>query len=63
MLNDVSNIYTRRASVPAGEFQVVCPWLLRELVDIGLWDDNIIRAELRRQGTLVNDLEMFQVVY
>ena len=31
-----SNIYTRR--VLSGEFQVVCPWLLRDLVELGLWD-------------------------
>ena len=34
-----SNIYTRR--VLAGEFQVVCPWLLRELVELGLWNDDM----------------------
>jgi len=34
-----SNIYTRR--VLTGEFQIVCPWLLHELVDLGLWDDNM----------------------
>jgi ribonucleoside-diphosphate reductase subunit M1 len=34
-----SNICTRR--VLAGEFQVVCLWLLRELVDLKLWDDNM----------------------
>jgi len=34
-----SNIYTRR--VLAGEFQVVCPWLLRDLVNMGLWDDDM----------------------
>jgi ribonucleotide reductase alpha subunit len=37
-----SNIYTRR--VLTGEFQIVCPWLLHELVDLGLWDDNMIIA-------------------
>jgi len=31
-----SNIYMRR--VLAGEFQVVNPWLLRELVELGLWN-------------------------
>ncbi|KAJ1923947.1 ribonucleotide-diphosphate reductase subunit rnr1 [Tieghemiomyces parasiticus] len=34
-----SNIYTRR--VLAGEFQVVNPWLLRDLVDLGLWNDQM----------------------
>ncbi len=34
-----SNIYSRR--VLAGEFQVVNPWLLKDLVDMGLWSDNM----------------------
>ncbi|KAH8701487.1 ribonucleoside-diphosphate reductase-like protein subunit large [Phaeosphaeriaceae sp. PMI808] len=34
-----SNIYSRR--VLAGEFQVVNPWLLKDLVDMGLWIPNI----------------------
>ena len=34
-----SNIYSRR--VLAGEFQVVNPWLLKDLVDLGLWSDNM----------------------
>jgi Ribonucleotide reductase, barrel domain len=34
-----SNIYTRR--VLAGEFQIVNPWLLRDLVDRGLWNDEM----------------------
>ncbi|KAI8969730.1 ribonucleoside-diphosphate reductase large chain [Pilobolus umbonatus] len=34
-----SNLYTRR--VLAGEFQVVNPWLLKDLVDLGLWNDDI----------------------
>lgn len=32
-----SNIYSRR--VLSGEFQVVNPWLLKDLVDRGLWSD------------------------
>ena len=34
-----SNIYSRR--VLAGEFQVVNPWLLKDIVDMGLWSDNM----------------------
>ena len=34
-----SNIYQRR--VLAGEFQVVNPWLLKDLVDMGLWSDSM----------------------
>ncbi|KAI0052737.1 ribonucleotide reductase alpha subunit [Auriscalpium vulgare] len=45
-----SNIYTRR--VLAGEFQVVCPWLLRELVDLGLWDDNMKNRIIAYNGSI-----------
>ncbi|KAF9029927.1 ribonucleotide reductase alpha subunit [Hymenopellis radicata] len=45
-----SNIYTRR--VLAGEFQVVCPWLLRELVDLGLWDDNMKNMLIAHNGSI-----------
>ncbi|RXW14162.1 hypothetical protein EST38_g11687 [Candolleomyces aberdarensis] len=47
-----SNIYTRR--VLAGEFQVVCPWLLRELVDLGLWDDNMKNLIIAHNGSIQN---------
>jgi ribonucleoside-diphosphate reductase subunit M1 len=47
-----SNIYTRR--VLAGEFQVVCPWLLRELVDLGLWDDNMKNMIIAHNGSVQN---------
>ena len=52
LLNCNSNIYTRR--VLAGEFQVVCPWLLRELVDIGLWDDNMKNMIIAHNGSVQN---------
>lgn len=45
-----SNIYTRR--VLAGEFQVVCPWLLRELVDLGLWDDTMKSMIIAHNGSV-----------
>ncbi|KAL1722996.1 ribonucleotide reductase [Schizophyllum commune] len=45
-----SNIYTRR--VLAGEFQVVCPWLLRELVDKGLWDDKMKNQIIANNGSI-----------
>jgi len=47
-----SNIYTRR--VLAGEFQIVCPWLLRELVDLGLWDDNMKNMIIAHNGSVQN---------
>ncbi|GJE97127.1 ribonucleoside-diphosphate reductase alpha subunit [Phanerochaete sordida] len=45
-----SNIYTRR--VLAGEFQVVCPWLLRELVDLKLWDDSMKNMIIANNGSI-----------
>lgn len=45
-----SNIYTRR--VLAGEFQVVCPWLLRELVDLKLWDDDMKNRIIAHNGSV-----------
>ncbi|KAF7796292.1 hypothetical protein EIP86_007469 [Pleurotus ostreatoroseus] len=45
-----SNIYHRR--VLAGEFQVVCPWLLRELVDLGLWDDEMKNMIIATNGSI-----------
>jgi ribonucleoside-diphosphate reductase subunit M1 len=47
-----SNIYTRR--VLAGEFQIVCPWLLRELVDLGHWDDNMKNMIIAHNGSVQN---------
>ncbi|KAK7044678.1 ribonucleoside-diphosphate reductase, partial [Favolaschia claudopus] len=47
-----SNIYTRR--VLSGEFQVVCPWLLRELVDLGLWDDHMKNMIIAHNGSIQN---------
>ncbi|KAF5344932.1 hypothetical protein D9758_011605 [Tetrapyrgos nigripes] len=47
-----SNIYTRR--VLSGEYQVVCPWLLRELVDLGLWDDNMRNMIIAHNGSVQN---------
>ncbi|KAJ7367345.1 ribonucleotide reductase alpha subunit [Mycena albidolilacea] len=47
-----SNIYTRR--VLSGEFQVVCPWLLRELVDRGLWDENMKNILIAHRGSVQN---------
>jgi len=46
------NIYTRR--VLAGEFQVVCPWLLRDLVLEGLWDDDMKNKIIAHGGSVQN---------
>ncbi|RKP34399.1 ribonucleoside-diphosphate reductase large chain, partial [Dimargaris cristalligena] len=45
-----SNIYTRR--VLAGEFQVVNPWLLRDLVDLGLWNDHMKNRIISDSGSV-----------
>jgi len=45
-----SNIYSRR--VLAGEFQVVNPWLLRDLVDMGLWSDHMKNRIIAEGGSI-----------
>ncbi|KZF25807.1 ribonucleoside-diphosphate reductase large chain [Xylona heveae TC161] len=47
-----SNIYSRR--VLAGEFQVVNPWLLRDLVDMGLWSDHMKNRIIADGGSIQN---------
>lgn len=47
-----SNIYTRR--VLAGEFQVVCPWLLRDLVERGLWNDTMKNMIIAHNGSVAS---------
>ncbi|OJD36160.1 ribonucleoside-diphosphate reductase large chain [Diplodia corticola] len=45
-----SNIYSRR--VLAGEFQVVNPWLLKDLVDLGLWSDQMKNRIIASNGSI-----------
>jgi ribonucleoside-diphosphate reductase alpha chain len=45
-----SNIYTRRTL--SGEFIVVNKHLLEDLVDLGLWDDNMKEELMRANGTI-----------
>ncbi|KAI0136945.1 ribonucleoside-diphosphate reductase large chain [Xylariales sp. AK1849] len=47
-----SNIYSRR--VLAGEFQVVNPWLLKDLVELGLWSDNMKNRIIAEGGSIQN---------
>ncbi|KAI1165848.1 ribonucleoside-diphosphate reductase large chain [Nemania serpens] len=47
-----SNIYSRR--VLAGDFQVVNPWLLKDLVDLGLWSDNMKNRIIADNGSIQN---------
>lgn len=45
-----SNIYSRR--VLAGDFQVVNPWLLRDLVEAGLWDETMKNRIIAHGGSI-----------
>jgi ribonucleoside-diphosphate reductase subunit M1 len=45
-----SNLYTRR--VLAGEFQVVNPWLLKDLVELGLWNEDIKNRIMADSGSV-----------
>ncbi|KAI5820213.1 ribonucleotide reductase [Pyronema omphalodes] len=47
-----SNIYSRR--VLAGEFQIVNPWLLKDLVDMGLWSDAMKNRIIANNGSIQN---------
>ncbi|KAJ2903403.1 hypothetical protein MKZ38_009980 [Zalerion maritima] len=47
-----SNIYSRR--VLAGDFQVVNPWLLKDLVDMGMWSDNMKNRIIAENGSIQN---------
>lgn len=47
-----SNLYTRR--VLAGEFQVVNPWLLKDLVGLGLWNEDIKNRIMADNGSVQN---------
>ncbi|KAG0078313.1 Ribonucleoside-diphosphate reductase large subunit [Podila epicladia] len=45
-----SNIYTRR--VLAGEFQIVNPWMLKDLVEMGLWNDQLKNRIISESGSI-----------
>ncbi len=47
-----SNIYTRR--VLSGEFIVVNKHLLRDLVELGIWNDNLKQELMRANGSVQN---------
>lgn len=47
-----SNIYSRR--VLAGEFQIVNPYLLRDLVDLGLWNESMKNNIISNNGSIQN---------
>ncbi|AAS51863.2 ADL057Wp [Eremothecium gossypii ATCC 10895] len=45
-----SNMYSRR--VLSGEFQIVNPYLLRDLVDLGIWDDSMKSHIISDNGSI-----------
>lgn len=45
-----SMLYARR--VLSGDFQVVCPWLLRDLINLDLWDDNMKQLIIAAGGSI-----------
>ena len=47
-----SNIYSRR--VISGNFQIVNPHLLRDLVDLGIWNDQIKQMIMVNNGSIQN---------
>ncbi|CAO3649949.1 unnamed protein product [Mucor fragilis] len=47
-----SNLYTRR--VLAGEFQIVNPWLLKDLVEMDLWNEDIKNMIMSDGGSIQN---------
>ncbi|CCF56435.1 hypothetical protein KAFR_0B01360 [Kazachstania africana CBS 2517] len=47
-----SNMYQRR--VLSGEFQIVNPYLLRDLVDLGIWDDSMKQYLITQNGSIQN---------
>ncbi|RXG52027.1 putative ribonucleoside-diphosphate reductase large subunit [Armadillidium vulgare] len=47
-----SNIYTRR--VLSGEFQVVNHHLLKDLTELGIWDDNMKNQLIANNGSVQN---------
>ena len=47
-----SNIYVRR--VLSGEYPLVNKYLVKDLVDIGLWDSYMINKIIANQGSIQN---------
>ncbi|CAO3618587.1 unnamed protein product [Cunninghamella echinulata] len=47
-----SNLYTRR--VLAGEFQIVNPWLLKDLVELGIWNEDVKNRIMSDSGSVQN---------
>ncbi|KAI0361335.1 Rrm1 protein [Trametes cingulata] len=46
----ISNVYVRRSL--SGEFQIVCKWLVRDLIAEGLWTERVRRAIAEAHGSI-----------
>lgn len=46
------NVYTRR--VLSGDFQIVNPWLLKDLSKLGLWNDSMKNLIIKNKGSVQN---------
>jgi ribonucleotide reductase alpha subunit len=51
-----ANLFTRR--VGQGEFLIVNKYLVNELLDLGLWDTNMIDKVITNQGSIQNIMEI-----
>jgi ribonucleoside-diphosphate reductase subunit M1 len=38
----------------AGEFQIVNPWLLRDLVELGIWNEDLKQLIIAHHGSVQN---------
>jgi ribonucleoside-diphosphate reductase subunit M1 len=47
-----SNIYTRR--VLSGEYQIVNEWLMKDLIELGIWNDDIKNRIISENGSIQN---------
>ncbi|KAL1406309.1 ribonucleotide-diphosphate reductase subunit rnr1 [Vanrija albida] len=45
-----SMLYSRR--VLSGDFPIICPWLLRDLINLGIWDDNMKNLIIASGGSI-----------
>lgn len=47
-----SNMYSRR--ILSGEFQILNQWLLKDLIELGLWNDGVKNLILENDGSIQN---------
>ena len=56
----ISNIYSRR--VLAGEFMVINEYLVKDLIEIGKWDDEMKNKIILNDGSVQNILEIPEII-